>query len=186
MVRLVHGNRLIQELLARGDSIDIHYFLYPDRKQNITYNLEASRNTGDVLSSSNFFGLALNITYLNRNVWRQAVQSTTSFTNGVEFGFNQTQTNSLLQAFQISLGQTYSLPRAFIPFKITHPGRIDFGRTIISANASYSDRQDFFRIRSFVADYGYNWKIKNKVWQVRFPNIELYSLDTLPLLVKGI
>jgi hypothetical protein len=171
--------------IMHGDSIDIHYFLYPDRKQNITYNLEASRNTGDVLSSSNFFGLALNITYLDRNVWRQAVQSTTSFTNGVEFSFNQTQTNSLLQAFQISLGQTYSLPRAFIPFKIKHPGRIDFGRTIISANASYSDRQDFFRIRSLVVDYGYNWKIKNKVWQVRFPNIELYSLDTLPALVKA-
>jgi hypothetical protein len=171
--------------ITRGDSVDIYYFLYPDRKQNITYNLEASRNTGDVLSSSNFFGLALNITYLNRNVWKQAVQSTTSFTNAVELSLNQTQTNSLFQAFQISLGQTYSLPRAFIPFKITHPGRIDFGRTIISANASYSDRSDFFRIRSFVADYGYNWKYKNRVWQIRFPNIELYSLDTLPLLVQA-
>jgi hypothetical protein len=170
---------------THGDSVDIYYFLYPDRKQNITYNLEASRNTGDVLSSSNFFGLALNITYLNRNVWRQAVQSTTSFTNAVELSFNQPQTNSLLQAFQISLGQSYSLPRAFIPFKIKHPGRIDFGRTIISANASYADRRDFFRIRSFVADYGYNWKYKNRVWQVRFPNIELYSLDTLPSLVKA-
>lgn len=170
---------------VRGDSIDIHYFLYPDRKQNITYNLEASRNTGDVLSSSNFFGLALNITYRNRNVWKQAVQSSTNFTNGVELSLNQQQTNSLLQAFQVSLGQTYSLPRAFIPFKIKKPGKIDFGRTIISANASYSDRQDFFRIRSFVADYGYNWKLKNKVWQVRFPNIELYTLDTLPKLIEA-
>ncbi len=173
--------------VIRGDSIDINYFLYPERKQNITYNLEASRNTGDVLTSSNFFGLALNITYRNRNVWHRAVQSTTSFTNGVEFTFNQAQTqnNSLLQAFQISLGQSYSFPRAFIPFKIKRPGRLDFGRTVVSANASYADRQDYFRLRSVVADYGYDWKRKNKVWQLRFPNIEVYSLDTLPLLSEA-
>ncbi len=165
-----------------NDSLDVNYFLYPERKQNITYNLEASRNTGDILTASNFFGLALNITYKNRNVFRQAIQSSTSFTNGVEFSFKKQQTNSLLQAFQISLGQTYSIPRLLVPFKILRLGRLDFGRTVISANASYSDRQDYFRIRSLVANYGYNWKLKNKVWQVRFPNIELYSLDTLPLL----
>ncbi len=172
-------------ITVRGDSLDVNYFLYPDRKQNITYNLEASRNTGDILSSNNFFGLALNITYKNRNVFRQAIQSTTSFTNGVELSFNKQQTNSLLQAFQVSIGQTYSLPRALIPFKVTGIGKLDFIRTIISANASYSDRQDYFRIRSLVADYGYNWKLKNKVWQVRFPNIELYSLDTLPALAQA-
>lgn len=173
--------------LLRGDTVDIYYFLYPDRKQNMTYNLEASRNTGDVLTSSNFFGLALNVTYRNRNVWHNAVQSSTSFVSGVEFSLvqNQVQNNSLIQAFQISLGQTYSFPRAFIPFKIKRPGRFDFGRTIISANASYADRRDYFRIRSLVALYGYDWKKKNKVWQTRFPNIELYSLDTLPLLIKA-
>jgi outer membrane protein insertion porin family len=173
--------------VIRGDSIDINYFLYPDRKQNITYNLEASRNTGDVLTSSNFFGLALNITYRNRNVWHHAVQATTSFTNGVEFTFNQAQAqnNSLLQAFQVSLGQSYSFPRAFIPFKIKRPGRLDFGRTVVSGNISYADRQDYFRLRSIVADYGYDWKRKNKVWQLRFPNIELYSLDTLDLLKEA-
>ncbi|MFT4153099.1 BamA/TamA family outer membrane protein [Parafilimonas sp.] len=171
--------------VIRGDSLDIYYFLYPDRKQNISYNLEASRNTGDVLTSSNFFGLALNTTYRNRNVWHNAVQSSTSFVNGVELSLNQSQTNSLIQAFQISLGQTYSFPRAFIPFKIKRPGRFDFGRTVISANASYADRRDYFRLRSFVADYGYDWKKKNKVWQTRFPNIELYALDTLPLLVQA-
>lgn len=173
--------------VIRGDSIDINYFLYPERKQNITYNLEASRNTGDVLTTSDFFGLALNITYRNRNVWHRAVQATTSFTNGVEFTFNQAQTqnNSLLQAFQISLGQSYSFPRAFIPFNIKRPGRLDFGRTVVSGNVSFADRQDYFRLRSVVADYGYDWKKKNKVWQLRFPNIELYSLDTLPLLTEA-
>jgi hypothetical protein len=171
--------------LIRGDSVDIYYFLYPDRKQNITYNLEASRNIGDVLSSGNFFGLALSINYRNRYVWHSAIQALTNFIGGLEFGINQPNANSLIQAFQASLGQTYSFPRAFIPFKIKRPGRLDFGRTIVSANVSYANRKDYYRIRSLTAAYGYDWKSKNKVWQVRFPNIELYSLDTLPLLVEA-
>ena len=90
--------------VMREDTVDIYYFLYPDRKQNMTYNLEASRNTGDVLTTSNFFGLALNVTYRNRNVWHNAVQSSTSFVSGVEFSLvqNQVQNNSLIQAFQMS------------------------------------------------------------------------------------
>ena len=168
--------------VIRGDSVDIYYFLYPDRKQNITYNLEASRNTGDYLSLSDLFGLALNITYRNRNVWHRAVQSTTSFTNAVEL-FNQS--SAFLQAFQISLGQTYTIPKPFLPFKIKKPGKLDFGRTVISANASYAERKDFFRLRSAVANYGWDWKNKTNIWQVRIPNIELYSLDTLPLLAQA-
>ena len=168
--------------IIRGDSVDVYYFLYPDRKQNITYNLEASRNTGDYLSLSDLFGLALNITYRNRNVWHRAVQSSTSFTNAVEL-FNQS--SDFLQAFQISLGQTYTIPRPFLPFKIKKPGKLDFGRTVINANISYAERKDFFRLRSLVANYGWDWKFKNNIWQVRIPNVELYSLDTLPSLAEA-
>lgn len=173
--------------VIRGDSVDLYYFLYPDRKQNITYNLEASRNTGDVLTTSNFFGLALNVTYRNRNLFHSAVQSTTSFTNGVEFTFNKAQTanNNLLQAFQISAGQTFSFPTAFLPFKIRNQRRPDFGRTVVGLNGSYADRKDYFRLQSLVADFGYDWKRKNKVWQFRFPNVEFYLLDTLPLLTEA-
>ena len=169
--------------VIKGDSIDFHYFLYPDRKQNITYNLEASRSTGDILSASDFLGLALNIIYRNRNVSHHAVQSTINFTGGIELGLYQT--NSLLQAFQTSVGQTYSFPRPFIPFKGKKIGKLDFGRTVINANIAYADRKDFYRIRSLIANYGYDWKKKNDIFQVRFPNIELYSLDTLPLLVEA-
>lgn len=173
--------------LIRGDSVDLYYFLYPDKKQNITYNLEASRNTGDVLTTSNFFGLALNVTYRNRNLFHSAIQSTTSFTSGVEFTFNKAQTanNNFWQAFQIAAGQTFSFPSAFMPFKPKSQRRPDFGRTVVSFNGAYADRKDYFRLRSLVADYGYDWKNKNKVWQVRFPNIEIYLLDTLPLLIEA-
>ncbi len=166
--------------VIRQDTVDFHFFLYPEKKQNITYNLEASRNTGDFLSSSNLFGLSFNITYRNRNLWKKAVQSSTSLRNGVELSFDQS--NSILQSLQSSLTQTLSFPGLITPVKIKKEHSLEAARTIVNLNASYSERKDFFRLRSFVSNWGYEWKKKNIVWQYRPLNIELYSLDTLPLL----
>ncbi len=164
----------------RKDTIDFHIFLYPEKKQNITYNLEASRNTGDFLSSSDLFGLSVNITYRNRNLWHNAIQSSTSLRNGVELSFEKS--NSILQSVQSSLTHTLSFPRLISPIPIKKEHSLEAVRTVVNLNASYSERKDFFRLRSFVSNWGYEWKKKKFVWQYRPLNIELYSLDTLPLL----
>lgn len=52
-------------------------------------------------------------------------------------------------------------------------------RTLLSFNASYADRREFFRLRSLVTAFGYEWKNGNKNWQYRPVNIELYSFDEL-------
>lgn len=167
-------------VIRDNDTVDFHYFLTPAKKETITLGLEASRNTGDFLTSSNLFGLSFNITYRNRNVWHRAIQSSTTFSNGVEFSFDKD--NPLLQTLQSSLNHTYTFPKFIVPFKIIRTGRFDAIRTIASFSAAYSDRKDFFRVRSLTAGWGYEWTRKNKVWQYKPLNIELYSLDTLPLL----
>ena len=163
--------------VIREDTVDFHIFMVPEIKQNITVDLEASRNSGDFLSSNNLFGLAVNATYLNRNVWKRAIQSSTTFSNGVELTFDKTL--PLLQTFQSSLGQTYIFPNFVSPFKIDRLSRLDGVKTLFSMNGSYSDRSNFFRIRSFVTNWGYQWKKRNKIFQFTPLNIELYSLDTL-------
>ncbi|MBN9297607.1 MAG: BamA/TamA family outer membrane protein [Filimonas sp.] len=173
----------------RGDTIDFHYFLVPNIKQNVTVSLEASRNTGDVVTTGSFFGTALNFSYRNRNVWQRAIQSFTALRGGVELSFSEG--SSLLQTLQGSVAQTYSFPRFITPFKIgrgeRNRQRLDNVKTLLSVTGSYTDRKDFFRIRSLVTGWGYEWKIKYRngitgVWQYKPLNIELYSLDTLPKL----
>ena len=164
---------------VRGDSVDVHFFLVPSIKQNFTGDLEASYNTGDIITSNSLFGIAGNLALRNRNVWKRAIQSTTTFRNGVELSFNQ---NRVIQTFQTSLSQVYSFPRIIMP-------RIPFLKfmyqsdaiktTNLSLNASYTDRFDFFRLRQLVAGWGYEWKKKNKTWMYKPFNVELYSLDTL-------
>ncbi len=162
---------------TRQDSVDIHIFLVPAIKQNITTDLEASRNTGDVITSGSLFGIAANLTYRNRNVWKRAIQSATSLRGGVELSFGQQ--DRILQTFQTSLGHSYNFPRFITPFRIRNRDKLDMTKTIFNINGAYTDRRDFFRLRSLVTGWGYEWKKKNKSWQYKPINIELYSLDTL-------
>ena len=170
---------------VKVDTVDFHIFLVPAVKQNITVGLEASRNTGDFLTTGNLFGLAVNATYLNRNVWHRAIQSSTSFRNGVELSLDKDA--PLLQTFQSSFSHSYSfptfiMPRFFTDRFIKKRDRLDGIKTILGASATYSERTNYFRVRQLVANWGYEWKIRKKVFSVKIPNVELYSLDTLPLL----
>jgi outer membrane protein insertion porin family len=152
--------RIDYRTIVRNDSVDFHYFLTPAKRETISLNLEASHSTGDFLSTSNLIGVAFNISYLNRNLWRRAIQSTTALSNGVEFTFEQNQ--PFLQTVQSSINHTFSFPR-FIPFKLRRSYKYDGVRTNLNLNASYYDRRDFYRLRSFVSSWGYELKQKNKL-----------------------
>jgi outer membrane protein assembly factor BamA len=163
------------------DTVDFHIFLVPTIKQNFSIDLEASRNTGDFLTSNNLFGLTVNTTYRDRDVWQRAIQSTTTLSNGVELSFEPDV--PLLQTIQSSLGHTYTFPRFLPPLNgLDKDNNWDNKRTFFSLNAAYTDRSDFFRLKSFVASTGIQFKVKNFAVQFTPLNIELYSLDTLPLL----
>jgi outer membrane protein assembly factor BamA len=171
--------RVDYRTFIRSDTVDFHYFLTPAKKQTLGFYVEASRNTGDLLTSGTLIGLALNTNYVNRNVWHSAVQSSTTFSNGVEFSFQQN--NPLLQTFQSTLNHGYTFPRfILVPrFLNRNPYKMDGVKTKLNMSASYVDRRDFYRLRSLIANWGYEWKKKNILYNVRIPNVELYSLDTL-------
>lgn len=170
--------------------IDISFFLYPEKRFNWNANIEMSRNSGDFLSSSNLIGISLNGGYKDRNLFKRAILLSANLNVGEEFSFEQN--NSILQAFQVSPGLTLTFPRLINyrqPFKflnVLRPVKFDFGRNLIGLNFSYAQRTQFFIIRSWVANYGWEWKYKNYVSQIKLPNVEIYSLSKLPLLIDAI
>jgi hypothetical protein len=172
-------------VIQRGkDTVDIHFFLEPAIKQGMTYNLETSRNSND-FSSGNLLGLSLSTTYTNRNVLKQAIQSNTNLRAGIELNFD-TATNSknLVQSFQIGLGHSYSFPRLILPTRLMNPifRKADNRRTVIAANASYLERFNTYRLRQGIASYTWEWRKKNSIFSWKPINMELYTIDTLPLL----
>ena len=174
--------------ILRGDSIDFYFLLSPAKPQNVTFSVEGSRNTGDFLSTGTLIGTAFNITYTNRNMRQRAEQLSTTFSNGVEFSLDKNY--PFLQTFSSSIGATYTFPNVGIPRWIPNfnPNRKTMNRkgvAKIDMSANYSERNNFFRVRSFVAGFGWEWKRRNNVYQFKPVNVELYSLDTLPLLISA-
>ncbi len=161
----------------RKDSLnilDFHFFLTPAPKYSFGYDIEVSRNSGSIISG-NLLGITNVLTLRNRNVWKQAIQSSTNIRAGVELGF----TDTVLQTIQASVSQTYSIPRFITPWRIRGVKKLDDYKTVINFNAAYTDRRNFFRLRSAVASWGYEWKRNNHAWLYKPLNVELYSLDTL-------
>jgi len=169
--------------INRKDSLnflDFHFFLTPAPKYSFGYDIEVSRNSGSIISG-NLLGITNVLTLRNRNVWKQAIQSSTNIRAGVELGF----TDTLLQTTQASVSQTYSIPHFITPWRIRGVKKLDDYKTVINFNAAYTDRRNFFRLRSAVASWGYEWKKNNHVWLYKPLNVELYSLDTLPGLLAA-
>lgn len=192
LVRLSNFNRTINRFSQMGawqqatpsfvpsgssDSVlDVILRLYPAKKQNLNADLEASRNTNDILTASNLFGVGLNLGLRNRNTFKQSVLSTTNLRGGVELG------NNFIQTTQASISHTISFPRLIAPFPVGSERRLDSLRSVLNFNTAYTDRrqsngQAFFTTLSFNASWGYQWTRGNRSFLFNPLNIEYTRLD---------
>lgn len=172
------------------DSLDIYYFLVPQKKYQTNYNIEGSRNSGD-FTAGNLLGVSLGTTLNNRNIGKLAIQSNTALRAGVELNLlnqNGQAASNLVQTFQFSLSHSYSFPRLIMPKVFTRLPLLrgsENKRTIISGTVAYTERFQIFRLKSANFNYAWEWqkttkKKYNAVWLWKPLNIELYSIDTLP------
>ena len=167
--------------IIRGkDSLDLYFYMVPAIKQNYTIDLEGSRNTAD-FGLGNLWGISTNLTYNNKNVWKRAIQSLTSFRTGVELNILTSNKDPLLQTFLISLGHTYVFPKLVLPFKGWKGlESLDNKRTLLSINGSYVNRRQYYQLRTLVTSWGYEWKKGVNTWLYKPFNLELYAIDKLP------
>lgn len=72
----------------------------PAVKQSFTVDLEGSRNIADI-GITNLFGISSNLSYLNRNIWKNAIQSISNFRLGIELNVlnSNNQSDDLVQTF---------------------------------------------------------------------------------------
>ena len=170
-------------LKTAKDSLDIHLFLVPASKQSASIDLEGSRNSADIVTG-NTLGISTNLNYTNRNVWKQAIQSVTSFRTGVELNLIGATDNNIVQTFLINAGHTYAIPHIMQPFKNWKKIKaLDNQRTLISVNGSYVDRKDYYQLKSLVTSIGYEWHQQKKsgdnIWLYKPLNLELYGITRL-------
>lgn len=149
-------------LQERYDSVpllDAVLRLYPAMKHSLNVDFETSRNVSDFLSQGTYFGLGLNFRLLNRNAYREAIQTSTNARFGIEIG------TQLVQTIQASLSHNIYFPKILIPDfllrlfprKTTGTDRTIARRTVLNVNGTYTNRRDFFSAPSFNSSWGYEW-----------------------------
>ncbi|WEK33453.1 MAG: BamA/TamA family outer membrane protein [Candidatus Pseudobacter hemicellulosilyticus] len=142
------------DLQERYDSVpllDATFRLYPDKKQSATIDFETSRNVSDFLTTGQLFGIGLNFRLINRNAFREAIQTSTNARFGIEIG------TQLVQTLQASFSHNIYFPKFILPFRIKNPDRLQNTRTVLNLEGAYTDRRDFFRVPSFKTSWGYEW-----------------------------
>ena len=136
-------------------AVDVTIRMYPSVKQDISVTADASYNTGDVvIATGDLFGVGLNFGLNNRNVGRQAVQSSTNLRTGVEIDLG----GHFIQTFQTSLSHNISFPRLILPKSVLRAIKSDslrIQRTVLNFNGAYTDRRTFYQLKSLNASLGY-------------------------------
>ena len=160
------------------DSVYLHYFLVPNLRRSVNFDIEGSRNTAQ-LGSGNLLGLSTNLTYRDKNVQRKAIPAATSLRLGVELNLNSS--GNVAQTLLWNVGQTYSFPNLIMPFVKKEAKANQNVKTNFALYGSYMDRLDYYQLKSFTTNWGYEWK-KNKngkqqVINYHPLNIEFYLLN---------
>lgn len=163
-----------------GDSIlDATLKLYPAKKMVLNADYEVARNTNDIVTATNLFGINLNFGLRNRNAFHESVTSASTLRGGVELG------SDFIQTTQVSAAHTLSFPEvlpkfvynfALHTFAHNRKEALDSVRSVFNVNASYVDRRQFFTTRSINGSWGYEWTSGNHSWLVRPINIEYTEL----------
>ncbi|GGA87900.1 BamA/TamA family outer membrane protein [Puia dinghuensis] len=159
--------------------LDATLKLYPHIKQAFNVDYEVARNTNDIVTATNLFGINANIGLRNRNAFKESVLTATTLRGGVELG------SDFIQTTQASISHTISFPRLipsglvrFLPhWVIPRASRLDSLRSLINVNASYIDRRQFFTMRSINGSFGWESTWGNRSLLLRPINIEYTQLD---------
>jgi hypothetical protein len=161
-----------------NDSIFLHYLLTPNLRRSVNFDIEGSKNSGQLLSG-NLLGLSTSLTYKDRNVQRKAISSLTSIRTGIELNLNNNK-DPLTQTLLWNVGHTYVFPNIIIPFSSIHQYQNFNTKSTFSMNGSSMRRLDYYDLKSVTSAWGYEWKKSKNNAEHLFIykplNIELYQL----------
>lgn len=165
------------------DTVDFVIKLTPSKKYSFDTNLEGSINQSAI--SGSLFGIGYNVGLQNRNFAKAANISNTNIRYGVELG-NQSS-GQFIQSQQIAFGHSIYSPRIIPNFKFFNTNLRDNFRTVLSFNASNTERRLLYNLTSINGSWGYEYQRRKTLVMIKIPNIEYSQLikrDSLDTLIK--
>ncbi|MBL7727478.1 MAG: hypothetical protein JNM68_07335, partial [Dinghuibacter sp.] len=159
----------------RSDTVDFSVYMLPYRKYQGERRLEGSYNQSNGSGNTqigNLWGVNISQLVKNRNLARQAIQTTFEARAGIEFrGSNPNDANTSDQQFvnagEFSLTYDMLFPK-FLPNRQKEArtlkkfwGKVSVPKTLLSVNSRYSERFKFFQLAEVNFSHAYLFKFRD-------------------------
>ncbi len=138
-----------QPSLIEGNYLDAFYYLSPLEKKSFRFEVLAKTN------SANYQGTELNINWSNRNTFRGAELLSISIFGGYEVQISGQ--NNGYNVYRIGTEANLIWPRVISPIRFKMSNRFT-PKTKATLGYEFQDRQQLYRLQTFKALFGYNWK----------------------------
>lgn len=110
-----------------------------------------------VSKSNNFVGPGLSFTFRNRNFLGGAELFQLKLNTAYEVQVGGQTEGEALNAFEVGLESSLTVPRFIAPFGIDYSSRKFIPKTVFKAGINVQNRVGYFRLNSFNLGAGYNW-----------------------------
>jgi outer membrane protein insertion porin family len=142
-------NNRFEAVSQDSSYLDLYYFLTQYKRKSLQAEVQARQ------TSANFSGTQFNLTFRNRNTFKGAELFTLNFFVSNDLQFGHTSNNH--SVYQFGVQPSISWPRIIGPFNFS-PNNAFIPRTILQTGYTLIDRTGLYRLNSFNASIGYQWK----------------------------
>lgn len=139
--------------IALPNHLDAFYYVSPLDKKSLSMELLAKSN------SANYNGTELNFNWSNRNTFHGAELLTISVFGGYEVQISGQ--NNGFNVYRLGTEANLIWPRLISPFSFKLSGRYT-PRTKATAGFEFQDRRLLYRLQTFKALFGYQWRADEK------------------------
>ena len=134
----------------KNSQLDLNIYLTPLKKNSLTFSVTGTNK------SNNFIGSELKITQTTRNIFKGAEQLDVSASGGFETQYSGQAKG--INSYSLTGEAKLTLPRFIVPFYKPQSTAAFIPKTIISLGYQLLSRDTVYKLNSFKAQYGYNWK----------------------------
>lgn len=141
--------------------LDVYYYLTPLPAKSLRAEVTA------ISRSNNLNGTELNVSLLNRNLFRSGAQASISAYIGSDVQFSGAYKG--YNTYRTGAEADYVIPRFVVPFVNLRKNGPFAPRTTIKIGYDILQRSKLYTLNSYRFEYGYSWKKDIKTSQELFP-----------------
>lgn len=134
----------------RNNQLDLNIYLTPLRKNSLSFSVTGTNK------SNNFVGSEVKITQTTRNLFRGAEILDVSASGGFETQYSGQSKG--INSYSFTAEGKLTFPQFIVPFYKPRSTTAFIPKTVASLSYQLLSRDTVYKLNSFKAEFGYNWK----------------------------